>query len=200
LFSYLSDFSDIIRFLYCVAYVLLEFEVLVRTNNLSGDESDMAATTLTNAELINRRSGRDRRGRAWFSLRLLLGAGNRGSVRRLDDRGRIFFVDWYSPRLFVGLLAGLFLSVADAFLTLLLLDRGAYEVNPIMAFVLGVSPVAFVASKYVLTCVAALIVLMLRDVVVVRGRKFPAHVLLYFFVGVFALVVAWEIYLFSNVV
>ena len=55
----------------------------------------------------------------------------------------------------------------DAFLTLLLMDRGAYEVNPIMAYALSVNTSAFVASKYVLTCIAALIVLMLRDVVVV---------------------------------
>jgi hypothetical protein len=34
---------------------------------------------------------------------------------------------------------------------------------------------------------------------VVRGRKVPTHVLLYLFVGAFALVVAWELYLFSSV-
>jgi hypothetical protein len=117
----------------------------------------------------------------------------------LDDRGRIFFVDWYSPTLFVAILAGIFLSIVDGFLTLLLLDRGAYEVNPIMAYALSVSPSAFVASKYVLTCLAAMIVLMLRDVVVVRKRKIPPHALLYLFVGAFALVVAWELYLFSSV-
>jgi hypothetical protein len=117
----------------------------------------------------------------------------------LDDRGRIFFVDWYSPKLFVAILAGISSSILDGFLTLLLMDRGAYEVNPLMAYALGVSPSAFVASKYALTCIAALIVLMLRDVVVVRGKKLPPHVLLYLFVGGFALVVAWELYLFSNV-
>ena len=150
-------------------------------------------------EFINRRSGNDRRNRAGINFRLLVGAGKRESVRRLDDRGRIFFVDWYSPKLFVAILAGISLSIVDGFLTLLLMDRGAYEVNPIMAYALSVSPSAFVASKYVLTCIAALIVLMLRDVVVVRGRKVPTHVLLYFFVGVFAAVVAWELYLFSSV-
>ena len=79
------------------------------------------------------------------------------------------------------------------------MGRGAYEVNPVMAYALSVSPSAFVVCKYALTCVAAFIVLVLRDVVVVRGRKLPPYVLLYFFVGVFAAVVAWELYLFSNV-
>ena len=159
----------------------------------------MAPVTSTYTELNNRRSGNDRRNRAGINFRLFVGAGKRESVRRLDDRGRIFFVDWYSPKLFVAILAGISLSIVDGFLTLLLMDRGAYEVNPIMAYALSVSPSAFVASKYVLTCIAALIVLMLRDVVVVRKRKIPPHVLLYFFVGGFAAVVAWEIYLISNV-
>ena len=65
----------------------------------------------------------------------------------------------------------------------LVMSRGAYEVNPIMAYALSVSPSAFLATKYVLTCIAALIVLMLRDVVVVLGKKLPTHVLLYFFWG-----------------
>ncbi len=159
----------------------------------------MAPTTLTYTEMNNRRSGNDRRNRAGISIRLLVGAGKRESVRRLDDRGRVFFVDRYSPKLFVAILTGIFLSIADGFLTLLLMGHGAYEVNPVMAYALSVSPSAFVASKYALTCIAALIVLMLRDVVVVRGKKLPPHVLLYLFVGGFALVVAWELYLFSIV-
>ena len=48
----------------------------------------------------------------------------------------------------------------------------------------------FVASQYGLTCIAALIVWMLRDVVLVCGRKLAPNVLLYLFVGGFALVVA----------
>lgn len=88
----------------------------------------MALATITYTEMNNRRSGSDRHNRAGISIRLLVGAGKRESVRRLDDRGRIFFVDWYSPKLFAGLLAGLFLSVIDGLLTLLLLRHGAYEV------------------------------------------------------------------------
>jgi len=159
----------------------------------------MASSILARTEFINRRSGKDRRNRAGFCLRLFVGAGVRKSVRRIDDRGRIFFVDRYSPKLFAAILAGIFLSIVDAFLTLMLMNHGAYEVNPIMAYALDVGPSVFVASKYALTCVAALIFLMLRDAVVVRGRKFRSHVLLYFFVGIFALVVMWELYLFSVV-
>lgn len=71
----------------------------------------------------------------------MVGAGKRKTNRRQDDRDKIFFVDWYSPKLFVALLAGVSLSVVDGFLTLLLMGHGAYEeVNPIMAYALSVSP------------------------------------------------------------
>ena len=66
-----------------------------------------------------------------------------------------------------------------------------------MSYAISVSHSIFVATKYVLTCIAALIVLMLRDAVVVCGKVLPRQVLLYFFVGIFTLVVAWEIYLIS---
>ncbi len=101
-------------------------------------ESYMATTTLAYTELINRRSGKDRRSRAGISFRLLVGAGKRETIRRQDDMDKIFFVDWYSPKLFVALLAGVSLSVVDGFLTLLLMGHGAYEVNPIMAYALSV--------------------------------------------------------------
>ena len=116
----------------------------------------MALPTLTYTDFNSRKSGNDRRNRAGISIRLLVGAGKRESVRRLGDRGRIFFVDWYSPKLFVAILAGIFLSIVDGFLTLLLMSRGAYEVNPIMTYALSVSPSAFVASKYILTCISVL--------------------------------------------
>jgi hypothetical protein len=54
------------------------------------------------------------------------------------------------------------------------IGHGAYEVNPVMANVLDVSPSAFVASKYSLTCIATLIVLVLRNVDgFAKSRKLP---------------------------
>jgi len=159
----------------------------------------MAPTTLAHTKLSNRRSGNDRRNRAGISIRFFMGAGARKSIRRQEDRDRIFFVDWYGSKLFVAILAVIFLSVLDGFLTLLLLNHGAYEVNPIMAYLLDVSPFAFVAGKYALTCMVALIGLMLRNVVI-RRIKLPTYAFLYLLAGAFAAVVAWELYLISVVI
>ena len=120
-------------------------------------------------------------------------------MRRQDDRQKVILFDWYSPKLFVTILIVLILSIVDGFLTLFLLEHGAYEVNPIMAYLIDVSPSAFVAVKYSLTCMAALIVLILSNVLT-RITRFSAHTLLYFFAGVFMVVVVWELYLISYVI
>ena len=53
------------------------------------------------------------------------------------------------------------MSAMDAFMTLQLLDRGAIEINPIMAAVIGKSTLTFAVSKMLLTgfCVLALVYL-----------------------------------------
>ena len=43
------------------------------------------------------------------------------------------------------------MSSLDAFLTLQLLERGAYEANPVMAAIMGHSTTGFAASKMFLT-------------------------------------------------
>ena len=80
-----------------------------------------------------------------------------------------------------------------------MLNHGAYEVNPIMAYLLDVSSFVFVAGKYALTCMVALIGLMLRNVVI-RRIKLPNYVFLYLLAGAFTAVVAWELYLISVVI
>jgi hypothetical protein len=44
------------------------------------------------------------------------------------------------------------LNLLDAFCTLVHLSRGAVELNPLMRFLLGISPVAFLLGKYLLAC------------------------------------------------
>ncbi len=53
------------------------------------------------------------------------------------------------------------MSAMDAFMTLQLLDRGAIEINPIMAAVIGKSALTFAVTKMLLTgfCVLALVYL-----------------------------------------
>ena len=89
-------------------------------------------------EALDRRSGADRRKQPLRAL--FYGSFNprrRGSRR--DGERRVSGVDWHDPQwLAVAMLIVLF-SCVDAFLTLTLVDHGAYEVNPFMAPLVTVS-------------------------------------------------------------
>ncbi len=147
----------------------------------------------------NRRSGIDRRKQTGISVRLLVGNGNRRTVRRREDRGHIFWVDQYSSGLFLAVVGILFLCVLDAILTLYLLNHGAYEANPFMAFLLNFSPSAFIIPKYAITMIATLCLFVFRGVVVSKFNL-STHTLLYFLAWVYVAVIGWELYLIYTVI
>ena len=147
----------------------------------------------------NIRSGIDRRKRAGFNLRMLAGNGNRKVIRRQEDQDRIFFVDHYSPVLFVTIVGILFLCAIDALLTLHLLNYGAYETNPVMAFLLNTGPYAFFIPKYVLTLIATFGLFMFRNVII-RKLNISTHSLLFIMAWIYAAVVGWELYLIFYVI
>lgn len=60
-------------------------------------------------------------------------------------------VDWHHPWWLAVSVLIVALSCADAALTLLLIGRGAYEVNPLLAPLVRGSGVAFIALKVALT-------------------------------------------------
>jgi hypothetical protein len=97
----------------------------------------------------DRRRPADRRRLTWRSL-LQGGLTPRRRVgRREADHSGV--IDWHSPHLLFLAMVILLLSVADAFLTLTLLEHGAHEANPLLAFVLEQHPKAFAVVKMALT-------------------------------------------------
>ena len=74
------------------------------------------------------------------------------SARRDADKNYFIFVDRYSPWLLMLIVLLIILSLADAFFTLYLIDHGATEITPIMAYFLSLGPWPFIFSKYFLTC------------------------------------------------
>ena len=146
----------------------------------------------------DRRSQNDRRKQAGINIRLLMGKGERRTIRRQGDRNTHYFVDQYSPWFFFVILAIVLLSLADGLLTLLLIDYGAYETNPVMAYCLEAGPFAFIGVKYTITSMAVLILLIIRNIVL-RKIRVRAYSLFYFYFGVFMAVVVWEFYLISKV-
>lgn len=140
------------------------------------------------------RLGTDRRQRFLPPLRYLLYQGQRRQIRRQADHHRVLLLDHYSSTLFITILLILAFSMADAFLTLWLVDRGATELNPVMACVLNHGPAAFIGAKYLLTSFSVIILVIFSQVFLQRVgiyiRSIIASILM-----LFSSVIIWEVYL-----
>ena len=101
---------------------------------------------------LNReRRDRERRRRVWWSV--CYGSFNprrRSPPRRRGDSG-VHFLDWHSAHLLAVSIGILLLCVMDAFLTLILLQRGAVEVNPFMAGLIYRNVAMFAGLKMAMT-------------------------------------------------
>ena len=148
---------------------------------------------------MDRRSGMERRMLSSINVRSILYGGNRALIRRQEDRERIFFVDQYSPKLFAAIVVILFLCVLDALLTLFLLSNGAYETNPVMAYLLNIGPYTFYFTKYAITIIATFGLFVFRSMVI-QKFNLSVHSLIYFVVGLYFMVISWELYLVSDFV
>ena len=140
------------------------------------------------------RFGVDRRRKAIPLLRYLVADGRRKGVRRAEDRRRFIILDRYSSHLLTAIVGILFLSLLDALLTLSLIEHGATEINPVMAFFLKQGPLIFTSAKYLLTSLAVVIFLLVNHNVLPCTRFRMSH-LFTFAIASFAIVVVWEIVL-----
>jgi hypothetical protein len=108
-----------------------------------------------------RRARADRRHRIWWSV--WYGSFNprrRTPPRRLDDSG-FHSLDWHSAHLLAVAIGILLLSVLDAFLTMMLLQGGANEVNPVMAALIYRSVAMFAALKIGMTSLGVVLMVFL---------------------------------------
>jgi hypothetical protein len=104
----------------------------------------------------------------------------------------------HGPRLVAVILTLVMLSVLDSFLTLELINRGATEVNPVMAYYLSHGPLVFFSVKYFLTAAPILLVLTYKNVHLF-GTRFQVKMILPILMVPLALTVQWEIFLFASV-
>lgn len=146
----------------------------------------------------DRRTGGDRRFRKKSNLRFLLYGGRRITGRRFEDRQRILYLDRYRPLHFVVIMFILFLSIMDAWLTLFLINHGAIELNPIMAFYLAFGPYTFMFVKYGLTCAGVIILLLVKNAFL-SPLRVHAEAMFYLVLAAFLGVISWEIYLIHKV-
>jgi hypothetical protein len=143
--------------------------------------------------LPERRHRVDRRRRLFWSV--LYGSFNprrRRPARRLGD-SRFHPVDWYSSHLLAASLVILLLSAADAFLTVVLLLRGADEINPIMAVLVYRSLATFAALKMAMTGAGILVIVFLSRYRFMRVLR--VELVLYAVLTVYAWLIGYEIWM-----
>lgn len=145
---------------------------------------------------LERRSGQDRRKKHIPFFEFSLVGGKREKLRRTEDSRRISVFDYYRPTLTITILIVLSLSLLDAALTLMLLEKGAVELNPVMQYYITLGPGIFVMIKYSLTALALLIILVLHAIISVKYRI--GSLLLPLCILAFGSVVIWEIYLLAR--
>ena len=114
-------------------------------------------------------------------------------VRRADDRQRIILLDRYEPSLLFSVLTILCLSLVDGTLTLLLVQRGAVELNPVMQYYLTLGPSNFLLAKYGITALALFILVVLHSITS-TGHRIGSY-LLPFCKLTFGSVIIWELFL-----
>jgi hypothetical protein len=141
-----------------------------------------------------KRYGVDRRKRTIPPFRFLIFGGRRRHVRREEDMKGIVFMDSYSQSLFAVIISILCLSLIDGVMTLHLIGHGAKELNPIMAYFLDKGTVVFITAKYILTSVAVIIILLIKNTYLPRTRVRSKKLFIFAIVS-FSLVVIWEILL-----
>ena len=146
--------------------------------------------------IVERRSGVDRRktNRQIFSKHTL--AGNREAIRRGEDREKAYSIDRHSYKLLTLIILIIFLSICDAVLTLFLLDRGAVEINPVMAYSLNHGPMVFFWVKYLLTTFSLIIILVHSNTYLFKTRL-RTKALFGMIIIPFFLVICWEFFLIS---
>jgi len=110
--------------------------------------------------IAERRARADRRDFSWRTVFFGFMRSRRHNSRR-DDDGEVIFLDWHHPWLFFLAVSIMLLSCTDAFLTLLLIERGMVEANPIMAAVMGHGAATFAVSKVFMTGTSILILVFL---------------------------------------
>lgn len=121
----------------------------------------MSSSLGSRSDRSERRNRLERRRRHVWSVWYGSFKPRRRSHPRRTDEKRFYSIDWYSAHLLAVSIGISLLSMADAFLTLTLLDSGADEINPIMAALLEHGAAAFTIVKMATTgiCILALVVM-----------------------------------------
>lgn len=116
-------------------------------------------TTLQDGDAVAPRQ-RERRAFTWRTVVHGFLRSRRRDSRRADD-GELLFSDWHHPWLFFLSTCIMIMSCLDAYLTLQLIELGAYEANPLMLYAMETDIRLFASSKMLLTALGVLMLVFL---------------------------------------
>ena len=139
--------------------------------------------------IVNQRAAANRREFGWRTVFFGFTRSRRRDLRR-DVDADIIFLDWHHPWLFFLAVGTMIFSCLDAFMTLQLLERGMYEVNPVMAAILGQGTTVFAVTKMLMTGTSILILVFLA-----KSRflnRLRTGLLLTIFFSIYACLVCYE--------
>lgn len=143
---------------------------------------------------LERRKKKDRRNAHLKAAIYGLFLGRRKSPRRTSDKiNGYIIVDYIEPKLVVFVIIPFIFSILDALFTLWLLTKGGIELNPIMEVLIDINPVLFFISKFLLTSLGILMMLLFRYFKIF-GCIHVRH-LLYGILGLYVWLIMYELYL-----
>jgi hypothetical protein len=149
----------------------------------------------TPVDVVQPRRGPDRRKRVVWSLVYGSFHPRRRGPRR-EGENNLTAVDWHHPQwLAIGTLI-VALSCADAFLTLVLIGQGAYEMNPFMAPLVGGSAVGFAMTKISLTAIGVLLLTQLARLK--TFGRIPVGAILYSVLLIYGTLIFYEFRLLAH--
>ena len=131
----------------------------------------------------------DRREFSWRTVFYGFLRSRRRDKRRFEEADPVF-TDWHHPWLFFLGVGIMLMSGLDAFFTLQLIDRGAVEINPVMAIVIGHGTLAFAVSKMLMTGIGILALVFLSRLRFMNRVR--TGLILTFFFSFYAVLICYE--------
>lgn len=119
----------------------------------------------------------------------------RRGPRRTGEQ-RLGAIDWYHPWWLAIATLILALCASDAVMTIVLISRGAYELNPLLAPLVGGSGVLFAVVKIGLTGVGVVLLTLLSRLK--AFGRLPVALLLYGVLVGYGVLIAYELYLLAR--
>jgi hypothetical protein len=138
----------------------------------------------------DKRAKDERRDFTWRTVFFGFIRSRRRAHRRVADDD-VVFLDWHHPWLFFLATGTMLLSVADAFLTLQLINLGMIEVNPVMNAVMQQSTMLFTSTKLAMTAFGIFVLVFLAKLRFLNRFRTGAFLTVFF--SFYACLVCYEL-------